>query len=239
MNSMNESIGKKIFASISKYPAVKPDGHAGPLRDTEKMFLSHSNQKLFMHVSNNPCTWLRRLSRETAFSPAKTDRLLGLLTRYGLVMAIRSGNRELYMLPGMVEAPDIGTVCLLNDPDARKMILLVQEKPGITCRGISSATGIPFSTVKRHVKRLCDAGLGETVRDGRSHRLFTTEKTEYLYQKYARRRHMFLNSLLSSMRNADLKVRIESTIGQKVMLQLRLGRESVSLLINTNPITKI
>lgn len=236
--NINQSIGKIISRSIGKasLQQLQHEKYVSNTRtDIETILLSTMGQKIFMHISINPCTWVRQISREVRYPPGLVAVVLRRLVNVGLVSRQLAKNRTIFFPTNMLDKDELPVVTVLAVPTLRKLYIVIHEHAGITLKDSSQQLGIPIATLKRNVNALVSAGLIGKIRDGKLLRLYPSGIVEQFKQKYSQRHRKFLHLLFNTMKDAGLKPYLEATMGEKVILNVMVKSREISLSLNTNP----
>ena len=231
-------VGKRLMLSITRM-APAPPVRAMHIIESEKLFLSSRGQKIFMCLCRNPCARTGEISASLGYSKSAVVQHLSGLIRAGFVKKNVAGNKNIFSPIGMVADDDIKIIAGLADKKSREFFLAAIWKPGISFLELASGRGLPPTTAKRKVQMLAGLGLLVMIRDGRFARIYPSESLEELQKKYRQRRHIFINALVSRLGDAGLKPEIETTIGEKTVIKLRIRKRSIILAINTNPMANI
>jgi DNA-binding transcriptional ArsR family regulator len=105
---------------------------------------------------------------------------LSVLEREHLISSAREGRHRRFFSQDRINYSDKPALALLRNDAARRLVLAVQEKPGIIQKQLSRRLGLSPSTIAWHVGRLERAGLLVKEADGRRVRYFPSSRLDTL-----------------------------------------------------------
>lgn len=99
-----------------------------------------------------------------------------LLEREGIVHTRIAGRRRIAFaeIPETAEMPE--DRAFLQEPTSRRIILTLVARPNVSLTDVMESTGLSQRVIYYHAKRLLDAGLITTARDGTYHGMRPTAR---------------------------------------------------------------
>ena len=239
MNSRTENIGKKIAESIIKHKQESQAQNISKSFQTEMCYLPTKTVNIFMYLCNNPCSWTRKIAHDLKISVCSVTEHTRRLLKIGLIEKSETYGKTIYFPDGMIEKTDIEIIFSLQKRNLKNIIITVYNTPGLTYSELSILLKISLASVKRNINILLKLGLFSKIKDGRLTRIYPTKKIEDLQKRYISRIHIFLNNIIKKLKIIGLMPHIETTIGQKVMINAQMRAKKITILFNMNPLTDI
>lgn len=152
-------VGLPLFSRLSKDDLLENDGR----------------EMLFNLVEANPGIGLAQLADRSGLGWGTTVYHLGRLEQGGFISSMKNGQARHFFKNGHPAAQQKQAVAVLQNDTASQVARFLLTTPGATGKTIASGLGIAAPTVTKYVKRLEEAGLVETLREGRSKIVQPTE----------------------------------------------------------------
>ncbi|MGB1586669.1 MAG: winged helix-turn-helix transcriptional regulator [Thermoplasmatota archaeon] len=153
--------------------------YASPLftrfeRDT---VLGHpKRESLYAEIMSNPGVTLQDLCEETGLSRTAVSHHLRLLEQQHLIVSKRVGrSRHFFENGGRYGRDQKDAYAVLHNDRSKDVHAFISEHPGAIQKDLCEALGIQASVAHWHVKRLQEANLLESVRQGRTVSYFATQ----------------------------------------------------------------
>lgn len=135
-----------------------------------KEVLQHPNRReLYALVAANPGVRLQDLCEETTLSRTAVTHHLRLLEQQHLIISERMGrSRHYYENGGRYERQKKDAYAVLQNGRSKDIAQFIIANPGTIQKGLCEALDLRASIIHWHIKRLCEASLIESVREGRT-----------------------------------------------------------------------
>lgn len=153
--------------------------YASPLftrfeRDT---VLGHPKREaLYAEIMSNPGVTLQDLCGETGLSRTAVSHHLRLLEQQHLIVSKRVGrSRHFFENGGRYGRDQKDAYAVLHNDRSKDVHDFISDHPGAIQKDLCEALGIQASVAHWHVKRLQEASLIESVRQGRTVSYFSTQ----------------------------------------------------------------
>jgi predicted transcriptional regulator len=125
-----------------------------------------NRRRIYEHIRENPCTHLRRLSRDLDVELGALRHHLDYLEATGVVASRREQNLRIYFATEV--GADSRRICtLLQQKRFRDLILAIILRPGSNHGDLAEALGLRPSTLSKYLGILEDRGVVEHVKEGR------------------------------------------------------------------------
>jgi len=200
-----------------------------PARDTALM--NGTRLRLFEAICNLPCSHLRALARALGIAPPSVLWHLDRLILRGVVLKVRSGNRSVYCLPGMLQQDDVGMLAFLGTGARLPAVRSALENPGLRQGELLRLSGANSHTLSALVAR----GLLEVLRDGRQRRYYPAPSLVQKRELYGRRARRFRQRLLSRLAEEGLEPEPGRYDGTFLEVRVTLGNGVSGLRLRCNP----
>lgn len=157
--------------------------YASPLftrfeRDT---VLGHPKREaLYAEIMSKPGVTLQDLCEETGLSRTAVSHHLRLLEQQHLIVSKRMGrSRHFFENGGRYGRDQKDAYAVLHNDRSKDVHSYISDHPGAIQKDLCEALGIQASVAHWHVKRLQEASLIESVRQGRTVSYFPTQTAAY------------------------------------------------------------
>lgn len=131
--------------------------------------------ELMQRVQASPGVHFQQLVRDTGKGRGTMEHHLRKLIQAGLVVERPGRGFTCYFPKGAVDRRLMQAASSLKSAGARDVLRAVHASPGAVSADVVARLGMAPSTVNYHLKRLVDAGLVDTTREGRVLRLHATD----------------------------------------------------------------
>ncbi|MGB1698298.1 MAG: winged helix-turn-helix transcriptional regulator, partial [Thermoplasmatota archaeon] len=105
------------------------------------------------------------LERETGLKSGTLRHHLDILTSKGKLVSQKKGGFACYVLPEHYQ--QLASAGAVKSDGAKAILDVITENPGTNARNVAQQLGLSPGTVAYHVKRLQQAGMVQSVREGR------------------------------------------------------------------------
>jgi len=139
----------------------------------ESMLMNPTRQRIFEHLCHWPASRLRPMSRKLGVSATVVQFHLRKMMQHQYVSAKEvDGSAVYYPADLKASEEDVTAMALLANDDARSVLRLAVEKPGLTSAEIAPEVGRGVAAIRSILKSLEEPGLVAIVIDGRHNRVF-------------------------------------------------------------------
>ena len=129
---------------------------------------------LYEVVTKRPGIHFQEIARHLDKGRGTTEHHLRKLVQAGLLVEKADSGFTCYFPKGAVDRKLMAAAPVLKTAGARNVLAAVHASPGAVAADLSARLGMPTSTVNYHLKKLVNAGLVDTTRQGRSLALHAT-----------------------------------------------------------------
>lgn len=149
------------------WPALKQGVFAGLFsRVQEEQVLEHPARASIMEaVESNPGIHRNALERETGLKSGTLRHHLDILISKGKLVSQKKGGFACYVLPEHYQ--QLASAGAVKSEGAKAILEVIAATPGTNARNVAQQLGFSPGTVAYHVKRLQQAGVVQSVREGR------------------------------------------------------------------------
>jgi len=132
-----------------------------------------NKQTIYDAVCNNPGIISVEICELTKINLGTARYHLYILEKNRKIFHVKKGGKVYFFRndPVFTESK-IADIIVARNENRRRILKIVQERPGISNKNISDAIGIDKSTVHWHIKCLCDVGAVRVEHDGRDVRIY-------------------------------------------------------------------
>lgn len=130
-----------------------------------------ARQTIHDTVRADPGIRFAALAQHTGLANGTLRHHLHMLMDAGLITRRETNGFTCYFAPRDATPENAAKAGALQSDGARTVLDFIQGHPGTTARRTAEATGLAVGTVGYHIKKLRDAGLIDSARDGRQVRL--------------------------------------------------------------------
>lgn len=125
-----------------------------------------SRRRIYGVVHTHPGISGREVERAAAMARGETVYHLDRLVEAQLIHREPGGHQDHYFAAS-VPLGERNLLRLARSPSARRLIVVMLDRPHQTVPGLRERTGLSQARISVHMRRLIDSGLVETGRDGR------------------------------------------------------------------------
>ena len=169
--------GQASTASTAELRRLLP--YASPLftRFEKDTVLGHPKREaLYAQIMKRPGTTLQDLCDLTGLSRTAVSHHLRILEQQHLIVSKRMGrSRHFFENGGRYGRDQKDAYAVLHNDRSKEVHGFIRKNPGAIQKDLCEALGIQASVVHWHVKRLAEASLIDTVRQGRTVSYFPTQ----------------------------------------------------------------
>lgn len=167
-----------ILFSLSKFKAAMWIGFTR-LRN-EQIVRHPVRGKILRTIESEPGIHLSQIHRRLGMNKNHLQHHLRKLQHAGVIVEKNDNGRMCYFLVGRIDHRIMAAIPLLKSDAARRILEIVQARPGISLSGLSEDAGIAVSTANYHVHRLSRCGLIGAEKVGKTLKLRPLELAEEL-----------------------------------------------------------
>jgi len=151
-----------IIAAIATIVAVLTAGGIKYVT-AENVLDTEVRKNLYEFIDEYPGSHLREIARELDLKPSNAAWHLRKLEQTNLVRSrVIGGKKVFYLVEGGIEArKEAIAESILKNPNAREIMIYLQDHPGKHLLEIAHALGLNHHTVKWHIKKMYLAELVE------------------------------------------------------------------------------
>ncbi len=128
---------------------------------------SENRNRIYDYIKKNPGAHLRMITRELEVGMGATQHHLDILERSGKVRSRRINIYRHYYAVEVLEA-EHNILAFLRQEPAMDILTYLMEHPKSTQSDIVNFKGFSAPTISWHMTRLEEAGLVNSIKDGRS-----------------------------------------------------------------------
>ncbi len=139
------------------------------MRPARPAHLFETRKRIYQSVARNPGLHFRELQRRVGAGTGNLDYHLHALEKAGLITAERAGGHKRLYPQGLTD-DERRYLAVLRPHMARRLILALLERPGLTHRDLATRLQLAPSTVTWHLQHLARHGLLLTADSGRMKR---------------------------------------------------------------------
>jgi predicted transcriptional regulator len=128
--------------------------------------VSSTRDQIFLYISEHPGTHLRQIKRELNLAMGMTQYHLYALEKERKIVSRRAGFYKRFY-PNLVFGDSQHDILdVLSQETERDLLIFIIQSPESTQKDLAERVQLSPSTVSWHMKRLTDAGLVESKREG-------------------------------------------------------------------------
>ncbi len=128
---------------------------------------SENRKRIFDYITKNPGAHLRMITRELELGMGATQHHLDILERSGKIKSRRINIYRHYYAVEILEA-EHHILAFLRQETAMDILTYLMEHPKSTQSDIINFKGFSAPTISWHMTRLEEAGLVNSIKDGRT-----------------------------------------------------------------------
>lgn len=171
------AVGAAAGGLFLLWPALKAALAALPMfsRIRDEDLLEHPvRNQIHQTVTEEPGIHFQEMVRRVGKGRGTTEHHLRKMVAAGVLVEKAQRGFTCYFPKGRIDRNLMVAAPLMKSEGARQVMHAVAQQPGTAALDIAGHLGISTSTVNYHVKKLAEAGLLDTRRDGRFLRLALT-----------------------------------------------------------------
>jgi len=144
--------------------------------DDEDDMTLENRKLIYRHISNNPGSHLREISRKLKIHLSTLRYHINYLEKEGLIDSKKEENLKIYFISGKLPAKDKKITPLLQQKRFRNIILVIIVSPGLTHSEISNKLSIKPPTLTKYIHILEDRGIIFHEKVGREKRHYIIDE---------------------------------------------------------------
>lgn len=165
-----------IFGGLYYFwPAIKQGAFFGLFSRVkqDEVLLHPARSQIMEAVRCNPGIHRNALERETGLKSGTLRHHLDILTTKGKIISKKQGGFACYAVPEHYQ--HMAGAGAVKSDGAQNILETIQANPGTNARQVAASLQLSPGTVAYHVKRLREAGVIQSVREGRQTFLYLTD----------------------------------------------------------------
>ncbi len=232
---MKVSFGKAVKKAISREEENEEKGDAG--HEKISLLANSTRQRIFQYMCKNPCSHLRQIARDLDMAVPTAEWHLNKFVENGILKAAAIGNKQVYYPSNMIDAKDVGMICTLKNEKTLMIYKAIISSLGISQKKISEKLNLYQQIVSSHTIQLEEAGLIESVKEGRLRRYFVAKHPVDVQKSYAKRRKHFRDWVLKVLKEEGLKPKVLRVKDWEMKVQIQSHGRTRVLRINMDPLS--
>lgn len=127
-------------------------------------------------VEEDPGVHAQAIGDELDLARGQTRHHLRVLTREEILVEVASSGYRRFFVAGTYDVSQMRAMAALRNGQNAKAFRVIRENPGIGVSDLADRAGISASYASKTVDDLCEVGLVDKVRDGRTAKLYADEE---------------------------------------------------------------
>ena len=127
-----------------------------------------NRRKIYQLLTKYPGMYLREMEKKLGLAVGVLEYNLNYMEKKDILMAEKEGNRKRYFVREGFSFADKGAVGLLRQEIPRRIVIHLMLNPGASFQDVLAQFKISKSTLSFHMKKLTEANVVGSEKDGRS-----------------------------------------------------------------------
>jgi DNA-binding transcriptional ArsR family regulator len=196
-------------------------------------------QEILQYLCRYPCSRLSKIARDLDISNAATKWHLISLADSDFITLQKVKGETVYYPTNMVDKKDIGIFSAMNHERATPILRRIIANSGISQKNLKDEVQLNQRTVVRHTTELENAGLIESIQDGKFMRYYPTKLLSKMNDDYRKRTSKFRKHLLDILKKDGVHPKVVRSTDRALHVKITAGENKSVLELSTQPFASI
>jgi predicted transcriptional regulator len=196
-------------------------------------------QEILQYLCRYPCSRLSKIARDLEISNASTKWHLERLHESDFIVKEEIKGETVFFPTSMIDEKDIMIFSAINHERATPIMRKIISKSGISQKNLLLEVQLNQRTVVKHASYLEQAGLIESIQDGKFMRYYPTDLLSKMSDDYRKRNSRFKKHLLNLLKKDGVNPKVIRSTDKALHVKITAGISKSVLELGTQPFASV